>query len=74
MGRRKAGGYIFEWYSGDHEPFHIHVYEGSNFIGRFDVAHQRPMGDWVMTNRIRKALKKVGFLFEEKHGTRGKKD
>ena len=44
MGRKKAGGYIFEWYTGDHEPFNVHVYEGSEFIGRFDVVHQRPIG------------------------------
>ena len=66
MGRKKAGGFIFEWYSGDHEPFHVHIYEDSFFIGRFDVVHQKPMGGWAMTDRIRKALKKIGFIFEEK--------
>ena len=72
MGRKKAGGFIFEWYSGDHEPFHVHVYEGSVFIGRYDIVSQRPMGDWVLTSRIRKALKQAGFLFDDKenhHGT-----
>lgn len=74
MGRKKAGGYIFEWYSGDHEPFHVHVYEGTEFIGRFDVIHQRPIGNWELTGRIRKALKQVGFLLEIKHGASRKKN
>ena len=67
MGRKKAGGFIFEWYSGDHEPFHVHVFEGSVFIGRFDVAHQKAMGQWILTNRLRKALKQAGFLFQGKN-------
>jgi len=74
VGRKKAGGFIFEWYSGDHEPFHVHIYEGSEFIGRFDVVHQKPIGDWMMTKKIRRALKQCGFLFEEKHGTTRKKN
>lgn len=74
MGRRKAGGFIFEWYSGDHEPFHVHVYRGSEFIGRFDVLHQKPMGDWVLTGRIKKALQQAGFLKKESYGTSGKKN
>ena len=67
MGRKKAGGYIFEWYKGDHEPFHIHIYEDDDFIGRFDIIGQKPMGGWVLTSKIKKALKQVGFYFEEKN-------
>lgn len=74
MGRKKAGGYIFEWYSGDHEPFHVHIYEGSEFIGRYDVVHQKPMGGWVLTERIRKALKQVGFVTGGLHGIASKKN
>lgn len=74
MGRRKAGGYIFEWYSGDHEPFHVHIYSGREFVGRYDVLHQRPMGEWKMTGRIRKALKQNGFFVEVEHGIAGKKN
>ena len=73
MGRKKAGGFIFEWYSGDHEPFHVHIYEDAAFIGRFDVVHQKPMGSWVLTERIRKALKQTGF-WEESYGITGKKN
>lgn len=74
MGRKKAGGFIFEWYIGDHEPFHVHIYEGYEFIGRFDVLHQKPMGNWVLTNKIQKALKQAGFILEVKNGISRKKN
>ncbi len=73
MGRKKAGGYIFEWYIGDHEPFHVYVYEGNYLIGRFDIVNQRPMEGWTLTQKIKKALKQVGFG-EDNNGIRTKKN
>lgn len=27
MGRKKRGGYLIEWWIGDHLPKHVHVYK-----------------------------------------------
>src|SRR5262249_40779692 len=43
VGRKKRGGYIFETYSGDHRPYHVHIYHGTEYIGRFDIENQIAM-------------------------------
>jgi hypothetical protein len=38
MGKNCRGGYILEWFIGDHGPRHTHVYDSKhNFIGRLDL-------------------------------------
>lgn len=38
MGRVRRGGYILEWFIGDHVPRHIHVYTSKRrLLGRLDV-------------------------------------
>ena len=38
MGKVRRSGYILEWFIGDHEPRHIHVYDGKHrLLGRLDV-------------------------------------
>jgi hypothetical protein len=40
MGKIRRGGYILEWFIGDHTPRHIHVYDSKRkFIGRLDPGH-----------------------------------
>ena len=68
MGRRKRGGYIFETYAGDHPPYHVHVYKGDDFIGRFDIENQRPM-DEDFSAQVVKYLEELGY----KQVSRGKK-
>ena len=68
MGRKKRGGYIFETYAGDHPPYHVHVYKGDDFIGRFDIENQRPM-DENFSAQVLKYLEELGY----KQVSRGKK-
>ena len=68
MGRKKRGGYIFETYAGDHPPYHVHVFKGDEFIGRFDVENQRPMDD-DFSAQVLKYLEELGY----KQIARGKK-
>ena len=68
MGRKKKGGYIFETYAGDHSPYHVHIYEGDDFIGRFDIENQRPMDD-DFSALVLNYLEELGY----KHISRGKK-
>ena len=47
MGRIRRGGYIFEWWTGDHPPRHVHVTDANgNFLGRVDVATKMPLDVW----------------------------
>jgi len=56
MWAEKRGGYIFETYSGDHRPYHVHIYRGDEFIGRFDIENQIPM-DGNLSRQVLKYLK-----------------
>ena len=65
MSERKAGGFIFRTYLGDHAPLHVHIYDGQNrFVGRWDIEHQGPMkGDnFEVSNQLRKALHEADYL------------
>ena len=68
MGTKKAGGFIFVSYPGDHPPAHVHIFDGQNRpLGRWDIEHQCPMkgDDFALTKRLRKALAEAGYLREE---------
>ena len=60
MGRKKRGGYNFETYSGDHRPYHVHIYRGDEFIGRFDIENQIPM-DEDLSAQVLKYLEELGY-------------
>jgi hypothetical protein len=63
MGIRKAGGYIFVSYVGDHPPLHVHIFDGRNrFIGRWDIENERQMDEFELTKQLRKALHEAGYL------------
>ena len=60
VGRKKRGGYIFETYSGDHRPYHVHIYRGDDSIGRFDIENQIAMDD-ELSGQVLKYLKELGY-------------
>ena len=64
MGIKRAGGYIFKSWMGDHEPLHVHIWRGEAEIGRWDIEHQRPMDDFRVERRLRNALRTLGYLME----------
>jgi hypothetical protein len=38
MGRFRRSGYVVEWFIGDHDPRHVHVYDSKGrFLGRLDL-------------------------------------
>jgi hypothetical protein len=65
VGRKKRGGFIFETYSGDHRPYHVHVYRGDEFVGRFDIENQIPM-DGKLSSRVLKYLEELGYKRSKK--------
>jgi hypothetical protein len=63
MGKIRRSGYILEWYIGDHEPRHVHVYDGKHrLIGRLDVDRLVGIEGWTPD---RKLIKLVQNLIDE---------
>jgi hypothetical protein len=63
MGKIRRGGYILEWFIGDHAPRHIHVYDSKRkFIGRLDLDRMVGIEGWVPD---RKLIKLVQELIQE---------
>jgi len=57
MGRVRRGGYILEWYIGDHEPRHIHVYNDKHrLIGRLDIDRLTGVENWTPDRKLLKLI------------------
>ena len=54
MGRVKRGGYIIEWWMGDHWPKHVHVYKDG-----LEIAKVRVPGFIVLVGTMNKKLRKI---------------
>jgi hypothetical protein len=54
MGREKRGGYLFEWWIGDHEPKHVHVYRDGKEIAKVVIPSMR-----LLSGKLNKKLKKI---------------
>jgi len=61
MGRRRLAGYIFITYRGDHRLYHVHIRKGNREIGRWDIENQIPMDSFELTEKLRRALVKLGY-------------
>jgi hypothetical protein len=47
MGKIRRGGYVFEWWIGDHEPRRIHVSKtDGRILGRIVLSTKLPMDAW----------------------------
>lgn len=54
MGREKRGGYLIEWWIGDHLPKHVHIYKDGREVAKVVVPGFR-----VLSGRLNKRLKKI---------------
>jgi hypothetical protein len=54
VGRAKRGGYIIEWWLGDHSPKHVHIYKNGREVAKVEIP-----GLLVLTGRINKKLRKI---------------
>jgi hypothetical protein len=53
MGRVRRGGYVFEWWIGDHPPRHLHVSDrDGKFLGRVAMASMAPLDDWKPPRKV----------------------
>ncbi len=63
MGRIRRHGYVIEWFIGDHDPQHLHVYDSKGrFLGRLELQTLAGHEGW---NPDRKLLKLIGELRKE---------
>jgi len=54
LGRLKRGGYLIEWWIGDHWPKHVHVYRDGREIAKVEVPSLR-----ILTGRLNGKLMKI---------------
>jgi hypothetical protein len=54
MGRIRRGGYLIEWWIGDHYPKHVHIYKDGQ-----EVAKVRVPELLVLSGRLNKRLRKI---------------
>ena len=54
MGREERGGYLIEWWLGDHLPKHVHVYKDGKEIAKIVLP-----GLKVLNGKMNKKLKKI---------------
>ena len=66
MGKVRRSGYVLEWFIGDHEPRHVHVYDGKHrLVGRLDVDRLTGVEGWTPDRKLVKLitdLKREGRL------------
>ena len=54
MGRVKRGGYLIEWWIGDHLPRHVHVYKGGKEVVKIELPEFT-----VLKGKMSAKLKKI---------------
>jgi hypothetical protein len=53
MGKVHRGGYVFEWWIGDHPPRHVHVSDSNGkLLGRVALETMRPLDDWKPPRKV----------------------
>jgi hypothetical protein len=53
MGRVRRGGYIFEWWIGDHPLQHIHVSDANGkILGRIRLYPIEPVDEWQPSRKV----------------------
>src|SRR5437867_13455729 len=53
MGRIRRGGYIFEWWIGDHPPRHIHVSDDNGkILGHIRLDPIEPVDEWQPSRKV----------------------
>ena len=66
MGKVRRSGYLFIWWSGEHKPRHVHVFDGKGkLLGRVTIETKTPLDAWLPTRKvveIIQALQREGRL------------
>ncbi len=54
MGREKRGGYLIEWWIGDHLPKHVHIYKDGKAVAKIELP-----GFTILKGTMNKKLKRI---------------
>jgi hypothetical protein len=53
MGKIRRGGYVFEWWIGDHPPRHIHVSDSNGkLLGRIGLDSKKSIDPWKPPRKV----------------------
>lgn len=53
MGRIRRGGYVFEWWIGDHPPRHVHVSDADGrLLGRVRLDTKESLDEWRPSRKV----------------------
>ena len=64
MGRAKRGGYLIEWWIGDHLPKHVHIYKSGKVVAKIELPGIKLLnGKW--NKKIKKSYRNL--LMREKY-------
>ena len=57
MGRVRRYGYVVEWFIGDHDPRHVHIYNrAGQFLGRLDADKLIGLEGWTPNRTLLKLI------------------
>lgn len=60
MGKIRRGGYIFEWWIGDHPPRHVPVSDSNGeLLGRISVDGLQPFDDWQPPRKVLELIRQL---------------
>lgn len=60
MGKIRRGGYIFEWWIGDHKPKHVHVSDSNGeLLGRITLEDFNSLDDWKPPRKVLKIIQQI---------------
>jgi len=54
MGRVRRGGYLIEWWIGDHQPKHVHVYRDGRKIAKVEIPELL-----VLSGKVGRTLRRI---------------
>jgi len=58
LGRVKRGGYLIEWWIGDHLPKHVHVYRDGKLVAKIVIPSMRVLNG-EMPRKLRKIIEQL---------------
>lgn len=59
MGRIRRGGYLFEFWVGDHPPKHVHVLKNGRLFAKVELDDALTLMSGKMNTKIRKIISKL---------------
>ena len=59
MGRIRRGGYIFEFWVGDHPPRHVHVLRDRRLIAKIELDANLTVMEGRLNRKLRELIKQL---------------